>query len=98
MIGIKDTEIPNQCIECRFCEQLNHDSLQYTTFWCNVMFKELDSDDVYIGINDNCPLIEIIDEEPTCSTCKNNKEFPPPHTCDICNSLDEEFGCMYKGE
>ena len=29
-----------------------------------------------------------------CSTCKNNVEFPPPHTCDICTSLDqdEEYG------
>lgn len=25
-----------------------------------------------------------------CSTCKNNVEFPPPHTCDICQSLDQE--------
>lgn len=25
-----------------------------------------------------------------CSTCKNNIEFPPPHTCDICTSLDRE--------
>lgn len=25
-----------------------------------------------------------------CSTCKNNVEFPPPHTCDICTSLDQE--------
>ena len=25
-----------------------------------------------------------------CSTCKNNVEFPPPHTCDICASLDQE--------
>lgn len=23
-----------------------------------------------------------------CLTCKNNFEFPPPHTCDICTSLD----------
>lgn len=29
-----------------------------------------------------------------CSTCKNNVEFPPPHTCDVCTSLDkdEEYG------
>ena len=29
-----------------------------------------------------------------CSNCKNNVEFPPPHTCDICTSLDqdEEYG------
>ena len=29
-----------------------------------------------------------------CSTCKNNVEFPPAHTCDICTSLDqdEEYG------
>lgn len=25
-----------------------------------------------------------------CSTCKNNVEFPPPHTCDICTSIDQE--------
>lgn len=25
-----------------------------------------------------------------CSTCKNNVEFPPSHTCDICTSLDQE--------
>ena len=25
-----------------------------------------------------------------CSTCKNNVEFPPPHTCAICTSLDQE--------
>ena len=25
-----------------------------------------------------------------CSTCKNNVEFPPLHTCDICTSLDQE--------
>jgi len=24
------------------------------------------------------------------STCKNNVEFPPPYTCDICTSLDQE--------
>lgn len=39
---------------------------------------------------------EELSSETTCSTCKNNQEFPPPHTCDICNSLDEEFGCMYE--
>lgn len=25
-----------------------------------------------------------------CTSCKNNIEFPPPHTCDICTSLDQE--------
>lgn len=25
-----------------------------------------------------------------CSTCKNNVEYPPPYTCDICTSLDQE--------
>lgn len=28
--------------------------------------------------------------EKSCSTCKNNVEYPPPHTCDICTSLDQE--------
>lgn len=25
-----------------------------------------------------------------CSTCANNLEYPLPHTCDICTSLDQE--------
>ena len=35
-----------------------------------------------------------------CSTCKNNVEFPPPHTCDICTSLDqeEEYGMWERRE
>ena len=35
-----------------------------------------------------------------CSTCKNNVEFPPPHTCDICTSLDqeEEYGMWEERE
>jgi len=28
--------------------------------------------------------------EKSCSNCKNHVEFPPPHTCDICTSLDQE--------
>ena len=34
--------------------------------------------------------IEDIQTIRNCSTCKNNVEFPPPHTCDICTSLDQE--------
>lgn len=26
----------------------------------------------------------------SCATCANNVEYPPPHTCDICTSLDQE--------
>lgn len=35
-----------------------------------------------------------------CSTCKNNVEYPPPHTCDVCTSLDQKMYCMWeaKGE
>lgn len=38
--------------------------------------------------------VEVSDCVHNCSTCKNNVEFPPPHTCDICTSLDqdEEYG------
>lgn len=25
-----------------------------------------------------------------CSTCRHDVEFPPPHTCDFCTSLDQE--------
>lgn len=28
--------------------------------------------------------------EKRCPTCKNNVEFPHPHTCDICTSLDQK--------
>ena len=34
--------------------------------------------------------VDISDCVVNCSTCKNNVEFPPPHTCDICTSLDQE--------
>lgn len=34
--------------------------------------------------------VDISDRVVNCSTCKNNVEFPPPHTCDICTSLDQE--------
>ena len=30
------------------------------------------------------------EEIKSCSTCKNNVEYPPPHTCDICTSLDQD--------
>ena len=38
--------------------------------------------------------VDVSDCVMNCSTCKNNIEFPPPHTCDICTSLDqdEEYG------
>lgn len=38
--------------------------------------------------------VDISDCVVNCSTCKNNVKFPPPHTCDICTSLDqdEEYG------
>lgn len=34
------------------------------------------------------------------STCKNNVKDPPPHTCDVCTSLDQKMYCMWeaKGE
>lgn len=34
--------------------------------------------------------IRILNGEKCCETCKNNVEYPPPHTCDICTSLDQE--------
>lgn len=34
--------------------------------------------------------IDVSDCVCDCSTCKNNVEFPPPHTCDICTSLDQD--------
>ena len=38
--------------------------------------------------------VDVSDCVVNCSTCKNNVEFPPPQTCDICTSLDqdEEYG------
>ena len=38
--------------------------------------------------------VDISDCVVNCSTCKNNVKYPPPHTCDICTSLDqdEEYG------
>ena len=34
--------------------------------------------------------VDISDCVVNCSTCKNNVKYPPPHTCDICTSLDQE--------
>jgi len=28
--------------------------------------------------------------EPSCENCRYNVQYPPPHTCDICTSLDQE--------
>lgn len=29
-------------------------------------------------------------EERSCVNCKHNIEYPPPHTCDVCSSLDSD--------
>lgn len=34
--------------------------------------------------------------EINCKTCKNNIEYPPPHTCDVCTALDSEDYEMWK--
>lgn len=61
--------------------------------------KEFIEDCTWCGwCRDNCSNKKIDEEYDTdvsdcvvnCSTCKNNVEFPPPHTCDICTSLDQE--------
>jgi len=31
-----------------------------------------------------------------CSNCINHVEYPDPHTCDICTSLNEEDFCMWE--
>lgn len=38
-------------------------------------------------------IIEDMSIEKSCKNCKNNVEYPPPHTCDECTSLanDEEY-------
>lgn len=30
-----------------------------------------------------------------CDTCEHNVEYPLPHTCDICTSLDEDDYCIW---
>ena len=51
-------------------------------------------DETVVGENDiEKASSEMLDEEiPTCncSNCANNIEFSPPHTCDVCTSLDQE--------
>lgn len=53
--------------------------------------------DIRAFINDQCKYVSYISKN--CSTCKNNVEFPPPHTCDICTSLvqEEEKNLLKKG-
>ena len=31
-----------------------------------------------------------------CKTCTHNVEYPSPHTCDVCDSLDEELYWMWE--
>lgn len=51
--------------------------------------KKLFSD--YDQINNSTPVKhEKPEETRNCSTCANNLEYPLPHTCDICTSLDQE--------
>lgn len=33
-----------------------------------------------------------------CSTCKNNVEYPPPHTCDMCTSMNQKMYCMWEAK
>lgn len=47
----------------------------------NSLIDKLDSISEFPGIKTDC------------STCKNNVEYPP-HTCDVCTSLDDEMYCM----
>lgn len=44
--------------------------------------------DIKYFINEQCKYVSGVVRD--CSTCKNNVEFPPPHTCDMCTSLDQE--------
>lgn len=60
---------------------------------------------VWLSEIQNVPFVEklkLITEYPSkdkdCSTCKNNVEYPPAHTCDICTSLDEEEYCMWEAK
>lgn len=41
-------------------------------------------------IADNCF------RERSCVFCKHNIEYPPPHTCDVCTSLDQEPYTMWE--
>lgn len=53
-------------------------------------------DNLYVtGINYECgKFISLQAEKICCNTCKNNQKYnngyAPPHTCDICTSLDHE--------
>lgn len=42
--------------------------------------------DIKKFINEKCKHVSSVVKG--CSTCKNNVEFPPSHTFDICTSLD----------
>lgn len=54
-----------------------------------VWLSEIQNEPIFnrLDILSEFPGIEI-----DCSTCKNNVKYPPPHTCDICTSLDNDEG------
>lgn len=52
---------------------------------------------VWLSEIQNVPFVEKLksitdhsSKDKDCSTCKNNVEYPPAHTCDICTSLDND--------
>lgn len=52
-----------------------------------VWFSEIRSDPFVDKLD---ILTEYLGVKMDCSTCKNNVEYPPAHTCDICTSLDND--------
>lgn len=57
---------------------------------CEFHMKELKKELGKSELEDNTKVLENNEIIKDCSTCKNNVEYPPPHTCDICTSLDQE--------
>lgn len=43
------------------------------------------------------PFVKVLnDQDKGCRNCRNNADYPPPHTCDYCTSLDAEENEMWE--
>lgn len=91
----KNRELQKQISLEKFNKPLGElDVIECLDVWLESTKRNIDELRAVIEKN----LEDDIDDNINCSTCAYNVEFPPPHTCDICTSLDEEEYCMWQAK
>jgi hypothetical protein len=77
MIGIKGMEMPNDCMECNFCNHIK--SNDYGTYGDCVILGDNERMNLLLHQkHSDCPLVEIV----TCKDCKHWHDDGIITTCD----------------